>query len=423
MKEKSNSVIKAVPAASALHSVPMFDPLKLLRKATSAKTGEKVLKLDLSYKKLWFLLVHPNGRMLTNILRVTDQMAMFEAQLFADRNDNTVLAQFTSCHTRSESGSQYIRNAQNEALNEALDNAGFGIQLSDLVEHDDNGYGSEVLLSQVETLLREPEQVRPAEQPAPAQPAGPTQPTPVQAAATQAPPPAQEQAQAPTREQAEPVQPVQETVEAPSDQPVGTAAPGAEVDPAQVVEPLQTDTLSDTPKEVHEPEPTEAPASKPADGPQPNAPTSNVSTETASILQMLGGIPAAAGETVSEPAAEPASTGRTTVVAFPRVEDPAQTAEAAQQSELRADAEQEAEPAASYTEDMTVDEIRARMSVEQAKALTVTFGPNKGWTLGQVQDRRPSSLKFYALVSKDASNAIKAGSFLLLDELAQARAG
>ena len=149
MKEKSNSVIKTVPAASALHSVPMFDPLKLLRKATSAKTGEKVLKLDLSYKKLWFLLVHPNGRMLTNILRVTDQMAMFEAQLFADRDDNTVLAQFTSCHTRSESGSQYIRNAQNEALNEALDNAGFGIQLSDLVEHNDNGYGSEVLLSQV----------------------------------------------------------------------------------------------------------------------------------------------------------------------------------------------------------------------------------------------------------------------------------
>ena len=43
MKEKSNSVIKTVPAASALHSVPMFDPLKLLRKATSAKTGEKDL--------------------------------------------------------------------------------------------------------------------------------------------------------------------------------------------------------------------------------------------------------------------------------------------------------------------------------------------------------------------------------------------
>ena len=101
MNERSNSVIKTVPAASALHSVPMFDPLKLLRITTSAKTGEKVLRLDLSYKKMWFLLVHPRGRMLTKILRVTDQMAIFQAQLFADRDDDTVLAQFTSCHTRS----------------------------------------------------------------------------------------------------------------------------------------------------------------------------------------------------------------------------------------------------------------------------------------------------------------------------------
>ena len=125
MNKRSNSVIKTVPAASALHSVPMFDPLKLLRITTSAKTGEKVLRLDLSYKKMWFLLVHPRGRMLTKILRVTDQMAIFQAQLFADRDDDTVLAQFTSCHTRRESGPQYIRNAQNEALNKALDNAGF----------------------------------------------------------------------------------------------------------------------------------------------------------------------------------------------------------------------------------------------------------------------------------------------------------
>ena len=88
MNERSNSVIKTVPAASVLHSVPMFDPLKLLRKTTSAKTGERVLKLDLRYKKLWFLLVHPNGRMLTNLLRVTDQMAIFEAQLFAGRDDD-----------------------------------------------------------------------------------------------------------------------------------------------------------------------------------------------------------------------------------------------------------------------------------------------------------------------------------------------
>lgn len=420
MNDKSNSVIQTVPAASALHKVPMFDPLKLLRKTTSAKTGEKVLKLDLSYKKMWFLLVHPNGRMLTNILRVTDQMAMFEAQLFADRDNNTVLAQFTSCHTRSESGSQYIRNAQNEALNEALDNAGFGIQLSDLVEHDDSGHGSEVLLSQVEALLREPEQTGPTERPAPTRPAGPIQTAPVPTASVQTPPPIQEQAQVPAPRQEKSAQPVQTAAEAPAAKPVEIVA---KAEPVQMAEPPQTGTISDAPTEVHGHEPEEAPASNPAAEPQPNAPASSASTETASILQMLGGIPAAAGGPASEPATPPKSEARPTVVTFPQAEEPAQTAEAAQQSKPQAAAEPVTEPAVSYTEDMTVDEIRARMTIEQAKALTVTFGPNKGWTLGQVLDRRPSSLKFYALVSPDASNAIKAGSFLLLDELAQARAG
>ena len=111
------------------------------------------------------------------------------------------------------------------------------------------------------------------------------------------------------------------------------------------------------------------------------------------------------------------------MVACPQAEESTQAVEAEEQSAPQNDAEPAAEAAVSYTDDMTVDEIRARMTIEQAKALTVSFGPNKGWTLGQVQDRRPSSLKFYALVSPDASNAIKAGSFLLLDELAQARAG
>lgn len=390
MNERSNSVIKTVPAASALHSVPMFDPLKLLRMTTSAKTGEKVLRLDLSYKKMWFLLVHPRGRMLTNILHITDQMAIFEAQLYADRGDNTVLAQFTSCHTRKESGPQYIRNAQDEALNEALDNAGFGIQLSDLVEHDDNGYGSEVLLSQVEALLREPEQVRYTEQPAPQQ---------------------------------EKSTPVQKASAAPAAKPVETTVPVVEAAPVQMAEPPEADTTSDAETFVNTPEAQEEASSEPSEELRTNVPTSSASTETASVLQMLGGIPSAVRDPGSEPAEKPKLEAQPTVVAFPQAEGSGQAAGAEQQSASHDVAESTAEDTVSYTEDMTVDEIRERMTIKQAKALTVSFGPNKGWTLGQVLERRASSLKFYALVSPEASNAIKAGSFLLLDELAQARAG
>lgn len=405
MNERSNSVINTVPAASALHSVPMFDPLKLLRMTTSAKTGEKVLRLDLSYKKMWFLLVYPRGRMLTNILRVTDQMAIFEAQLYADRDDGTVLAQFTSCHTRRESGPQYIRKAQDEALNEALDNAGFGIQLSDLVEHDDNGYGSEVLLSQVEVLLRGQEQTGSAKSPVSTHSEDFGRPAPTHTAAGQTPPHAQEQVQQPALQQEKPT-PVQKTSAA----------------PAQVVEPPQADAASDVETSANNPEPVETAASEPSGDPQPNISPSSVSSETASILQMLGGVPAAADGPASESNGKSMASERPNMVTFPRAEESTQAAEDEQQSAPQDNAEPATEAAVSYTEDMDVDEIRARMTIAQAKALTVSFGPNKGWTLGQVSERRPSSLKFYALVSPDASNAIKAGSFLLLDELAQARA-
>lgn len=317
MNERSNSVIKTVPAASALHSVPMFDPLKLLRMTTSAKTGEKVLRLDLSYKKMWFLLVHPRGRMLTNILRITDQMAIFEAQLYADRGDNTVLAQFTSCHTRKESGPQYIRNAQDEALNKALDNAGFGIQLSDLVEHDDNGYGSEVLLSQVEALLREPEQVRYTEQTAPVLTG---QPAPTQTAAAQTMSDVQEQAQAPIP-QREKSTPVQKASAAPAAKPVETTAP------VVAAEPPEGDTTSDAETFVNTPKAQEEASCEPSEELRTNVPAYSASTETASVLQMLGGIPSAVRDPGSEPAEKPKLEAQPTVVAFPQAEGSGQAAQ------------------------------------------------------------------------------------------------
>lgn len=408
MNEKTNSVINTVPAASALHQVPLFDPLKLLRKTTSPKTGEKVLKFDLRYKKMWFRLVHPNGRMITRTLRLTDQMAIFEAQLFAERDDTTVLSQFTSCHTKNKSGPQYIRAAQDEALNEALDNAGFGIQLTDLVEgSDDSGYGSEILLSQVEALLRQPDDAPLPEQPVPAASASPVQKDiPVKSApeketsstaqiisihtGQQTPPAASDLHQNTVPASDVSTKPsVVEVIPCPAVSPV--AAPVAERAAEPIVEPV-SDTAADP---VEEPVPvvTTAPAANDTSEPdaviQPAESAPSASPETANLLQMLGTL---GNNSVSVPEAE--------------VSDPQPT-----------------ETALTYTEDMTVEEIRQRITSEQAKSLVVTFGPNKGWTLGQVLERRPSSLRFYALVSTDASNAMKAGSLLLLDELKQMRAG
>lgn len=86
-------------------------------------------------------------------------------------------------------------------------------------------------------------------------------------------------------------------------------------------------------------------------------------------------------------------------------------------------AEEQPAPGNTYTDDMTIEEITQRMTVDEARAIVVTFGTCKGWTLGDVMERRASSLRFYLYSAKDAGNVLKAAASLLLDELAMKKAG
>lgn len=83
MNESSNAktMYEAVPAVAELNKVPGFDPLKFLRRTKDS------MRLDLPYQKLWFRMAHPNGRMRVTALRITEQMAIFEARVFLDRSD------------------------------------------------------------------------------------------------------------------------------------------------------------------------------------------------------------------------------------------------------------------------------------------------------------------------------------------------
>lgn len=106
--------------------VPAFDPMKFAQEVGEA--GEKVLALK--YKKAWFRAACPNGGVVLNPLRVTDQMAIFEARVFADTEDRNPLASFIATRAADKAtGKQYIQAAQEDALNEALENAGFGLPL------------------------------------------------------------------------------------------------------------------------------------------------------------------------------------------------------------------------------------------------------------------------------------------------------
>ena len=123
MNEKRNKTMcEAISAASELNRVKGFDPLKFLR------CTHDTMKLDLPYQKLWFRMVHPNGIMRVTALRITEQMAIFEAKVFLERGDMEPFS-MSVAQQSSQNSKDFIKAAQNEALSQALTDAGFGIQL------------------------------------------------------------------------------------------------------------------------------------------------------------------------------------------------------------------------------------------------------------------------------------------------------
>ena len=89
------------------------------------------------------------------------------------------------------------------------------------------------------------------------------------------------------------------------------------------------------------------------------------------------------------------------------------------QQEEAAEEVAEQPQAASYTADMDVSEITQRMTVDEAKAVVVQIGTCRGWTLEQVAQRRPASLKWYLYGCDQADNILKAAASVLLDNLQQ----
>ena len=149
--EQTATMYESIPAVAELNKVPGFNPLKLLRRIISPENGEEMLQLDLRYKKLWFRLANPKGRIHLNALRITEQMAIYEAQVFLERTDENPIGSFTSSCTKEEApGGQYIQAAQHAAMDEALSDAGFGIQFADVgMDAKGSRYGSRIPLNGV----------------------------------------------------------------------------------------------------------------------------------------------------------------------------------------------------------------------------------------------------------------------------------
>lgn len=310
-------------AVASLNHVSGFDPLKFLRRTASRKTGEDVMRLDLRYKKLWFRLACPTGRLKLNALRITEKMAIFEAKVYRDREDAEPLSSYVAnCTLDATPGGLYVEAAQEEALDTALSNAGFGIQFAD-VGSESEEYGSEVPVG-VKAEIAKPVQVK--------------------------------------TEVAKSVQTKTEDAEPVKKQPEAVKATSQEADPLDAI-------MAD-------------------DMPVPEQVTAEVVEKPKTVVL----------ESV-QPAQTPAAQPQNVIVL-----------------------EQEL-PAAAYTQSSPVEEIRRQMTYEQAQNVIVDCGTCKGWTLAQVADRRPASLRWYVKGYQGENNILRAAAAIIWDSLQEKQAG
>lgn len=128
-----NSLYGKLPAVAGLNKVQGFDPRKFMRKVVSEQTKQEIFYLDLKFKKLWFRLACPKGRIKTTALKITEQLAIIEAKVYFDRNDKEPAASFIAQRNAKDiPGALYIETAQYAAVDQALVDAGFGLQFADM---------------------------------------------------------------------------------------------------------------------------------------------------------------------------------------------------------------------------------------------------------------------------------------------------
>lgn len=327
MKSADSAMMYNIPVVAELNRVPSFDPLKYLKRTADG------MELPLKYKKLWFRLKYPQGRVRITNLRITDQLAMIEARVFLDRRDTEAVSSYTiTCDAKSAPDGEYVKQAQDLATDQALSDAGFGIQF---VSADG--------------------EVMPAVQPKAA---------PVQTA------PAEKKVSAPVEAAPAVKAPeVKETVAAKETPVVAAPVVSAPTVVEKTVEKTVTETATAVVQSVAAPVVEEKPAEK---------------------VIPIASVADAAKVVAPAPAA----------VVIEEILDEAE--------------ETEQKTGHAYTKDMSVEDICAVMTLDEALNYVVTSGACAGQKLSQVAERRAASLRFYLTGYKGDDNILRAAATLII---------
>lgn len=130
-----------VDAIHNLNSVEGFDPRNYMREIQGDGENKKYY-LDVAFRKLWFRLKYPEGRISKRLLKLANDMAVIEARVYLNYRDpeENYVANAFSHKFRAEDaqfGSKFVELAETAATGRALADAGFGLQFADCEKETD----------------------------------------------------------------------------------------------------------------------------------------------------------------------------------------------------------------------------------------------------------------------------------------------
>lgn len=138
----NENAVNNMSMINGLNKVEGFDPSAFLRKLTG-ENGEEQFYLDVKYRKLWFRLMYPEGKITKRIVKLENDFAIIESKVYLNRNDpeDAYVSSAFAQRWRKEDdayGLKYVETAETAAVGRALADAGFGIQFSEPGEDRDS---------------------------------------------------------------------------------------------------------------------------------------------------------------------------------------------------------------------------------------------------------------------------------------------
>jgi len=131
-----NEVRESIKTLMLLNKVDNFDVAELCRKLPADLNGEERLYLDVVYRKAWFRLKYPSGRLSKKIIRLDERVAVVEARVYPDYKDdseNYISNAFgqRNYDENDQYAQKYLELAETAAIGRALLDAGFGMVFDD----------------------------------------------------------------------------------------------------------------------------------------------------------------------------------------------------------------------------------------------------------------------------------------------------